>query len=71
MAMDETLDVLLYLLSFWCFVFSKRFRAECISKFKGMKLPRRCVDIIGGLISTVVDFGFPVLILYWVFFTSL
>tara|TARA_Y100000815_G_scaffold267213_1_gene286408 strand:+ start:700 stop:1020 length:321 start_codon:yes stop_codon:yes gene_type:complete len=68
--MDEVLEALQYLFSFWRFVFSKRFRAECISKFKRMSLFRKCMEIAGGLASTFVGLGLLVFIVYWVFFTT-
>jgi hypothetical protein len=68
--MDEALEALQYLFGFWRFSFSKQFRAECIAKFKRMSLPRKLIEVIGGLISTAVGLGLPVLIVYWVFFTD-
>jgi len=68
--MDEALEALLYLFSFWRFVFSKQSRSECIIKYKSMSLPRKLMEIIGGLVSIVVGIGLPVLVVYWVFFAN-
>jgi len=68
--MDEAIEALLYLFGFWRFVFSKQFRTECIAKFKRMSFPRKCMEVIGGLVFTAVGIGLPVLVVYWVFFAG-
>lgn len=63
LAMDDVLEALLYLFSFWRFVFSRQFRAERIAKFRSMNTPRKCLEILVGLIATVVGLGLPALII--------
>ena len=66
--MDEALEVLLYLLGFWRFVFSKRFRSEWIAKFKRMNYFQKLMEVIGALITTTVGLGMPALVVYFLFF---
>ncbi len=56
----------------WTNLFSKKFRAECLARImrRGLSRSQRFMEIIGGLISTVVGLGLPVLIIHWIFFTN-
>ncbi len=61
--MDDLIETLLYLVSFWRFVFSKQYRIDLIAKFKRQSLYRKFLDIVGAIVSTSVGLGLPIVII--------
>ena len=57
--MDE---LLLYLIGFWRFVFSRQFRIDYLAAFERMNAGRKLLEIIGAATSVFVGIGLPVLI---------
>ena len=60
--MNELIETLLYLVSFWRFVFSKQYRADLLGKFKRQKIYKKFLDVIGAIVSTVVGLGLPIIV---------
>lgn len=64
--MNELLEALLYLVSFWRFVFSKRYRLDTLDKFKRLSVYKKCLSILGAIVSVGVGLGIPVIVLVFI-----
>jgi len=64
--MNELLETLLYLVSFWRFVFSKRYRLDTLDKFKRLSVYKKCLNILGAIVSVGVGLGIPVIVLVFI-----
>lgn len=65
--MNELMEALLYLVSFWRFVFSKQYRLDLLTKFKRQSLYKKLLDVIGAIVSTGVGLGVPIMIIFFIF----
>ena len=64
--MNELSEVLLYLVGFWRFVFSKQYRLDSLDRFKRMSIYNKCLNTLGAIVSTVVGLGLPIIVLAFV-----
>ncbi len=68
--MGDLLEAIGYLFRFWWFIFSKRYRSDCISRFKRYGVIRKCMDLIGALVSIGVGLGLPAVAVFFLFKNS-
>ncbi len=64
----EGFEVLGYVVFFWGFLFSKKFRQAQIEEWKESGVFGKFCIILEAISSILCGFGLPILILYWIFF---
>lgn len=64
--MNELLEALLYLVSFWRFIFSKRYRLNTLDKFKRLSVYKKCLNVLGAIVSVGVGLGIPIIVLVFI-----
>ena len=68
--MDNLLEAIGYLFGFWRFLFSNRYRSDCLSRFNRHGVARKFLDLIGALVSISIGLGLPVIAVYIVLFNG-
>ena len=59
-------DVVRYLVGFWAFLFSPKYRTSALHRWRHAGAGTRSLMVIEGLIATIVGMGLPLLIA-WLF----
>jgi hypothetical protein len=60
----ETAEAAGYLLGFWGFLFSSRYRAQVLARWRAADLGTRARLGLDGIISTTIGLGVPAVILW-------
>jgi len=63
----ELIELAGYLIGFWLFIFSKKFREAIIGKFKEGNFFERALIVFEAVSSTFVSVILPAILVYYVF----
>ena len=64
----DTVETAGYLLGFWGFVFSSKYRAQVLARWRTADAAKRGRLALDGIIATIVGLGLPGLII-WILLT--
>ena len=64
--LGDTGEVIRYLVGFWAFLFSPRYRTEVLRRWRDAGKGTRSLMVLEGLVATIAGVGLPLLIAWLV-----